>query len=309
MARSRKLRDFVLANWPIKVTALILATALWAVVAAEETTTQLVPVDLDLDPPLGRTFTSELPDVQALYGGSLRDLLRLYETPPVIRKAIPDTITGSTFTMRLTTDDLGLVENADVRAQEIVPNAITVHLDDFLEKKVPLVANAALATDSGFELFGEVRLSPDSVTVRGPEALVRGIVTLSTMAVKEEELGEPFRQVVAVDTSGLGVVRVSPDEIELTADIGPVSEHVLMGVSINISGARGNWESVPSAVIVTVKGPSSRVVRFTRDSVEVVARPSLSQAEEVVSLEIVVPPGITARATPDTATVRRRRRG
>lgn len=309
MARSRKLRDLLLANWPIKVTALVLATVLWAVVAAEETTTQLVPVDLDIDPPLGRTFTSELPEIQALYGGSLRDLLRLYETPPIIRKVIPDTLTGSTFTMRLTTDDLGLVENADVRAQEIVPNTITVQLDDFLQKKIPLVANASLATDSGYEVFGEVQVSPDSVTLRGPEALVRAIESLSTVAVNREGLTDAFRQVVAVDTAGLGVVRVLPSEVELTADIGAVSEHILMGVAVNVPGMQGTWESVPSAVIVTVRGPSSRVVQFTRDSVRVVARPSLTESEEVVQLEIVVPPGITAQVTPDTATVRRRRRG
>jgi hypothetical protein len=59
---------------------------------------------------------------------------------------------------------------------------------------------------------------------------------------------------------------------------------------------------------VTVRGPSRRLARLTRDSVLVLATPATDGPERVV-LEVVPPEGLTGVATPDTATVTRRPRG
>ena len=82
MPMFRKLGGLAVANWPIKLTALLLAIVLWAVVTAEETTTQLVPVTLVVQPPEGRTVTDTLPAVQARYRGTLRERPRVYQSYP-----------------------------------------------------------------------------------------------------------------------------------------------------------------------------------------------------------------------------------
>ena len=82
-----------------------------------------------------------------------------------------------------------------------------------------------------------------------------------------------------------------------------------MGIPVTVRGDRGAWSSDPPAVIVTVRGPTARLVRLTRDSVEVAALPGGAGRPETVRLEVVTPPGIEAAATPDTAVVQRRVRG
>jgi len=62
-----RVRDGLVVNWPAKLTALLLSGVLWAAVAAEEPTTQLVPVTLVVQPPPGRTLKGTLPSVQAVY--------------------------------------------------------------------------------------------------------------------------------------------------------------------------------------------------------------------------------------------------
>ena len=49
------LKRAIAANWPIKLTALVLATVLWAAVEAEEPTTQLIPVSVTITTPARAT--------------------------------------------------------------------------------------------------------------------------------------------------------------------------------------------------------------------------------------------------------------
>lgn len=123
------IRRAVLTNWPIKLTALALAAVLWAVVAAEQPTTQFVPVSLILEAPQGRALTRPLPPIRALYTGSARELLKLHGSPPEIIKIIPDTSIGSLLVLDLSLSDLTLTEEADVQAQDVQPRRIEVVLE------------------------------------------------------------------------------------------------------------------------------------------------------------------------------------
>ncbi|MFQ5704151.1 MAG: hypothetical protein ACE5HT_09025 [Gemmatimonadales bacterium] len=308
MSKFADLKDWLLANWAIKLTALVLSTALWATLAARQTTTQLVPVSLDIQAPAGRTLTAELPVVQARYSGTLRELLKLYETPPVIHKTVPDTITGSNYTLSLTTTDLETIEDADVIVQEIQPQSLTLQLDDVSRRRVRVISRVSLLPDSGYERFGRVAIDPPTVTVSGPDALVSQINSVFTVPVERRAVSAPVQLDVPIDTSGLGILRVDPEVVEVSANIGAVSESVLMGVAVSIPAGRGTWESTPSAVIVTVRGPSTRILRLTRDSVQVIARPNESDTEAPVTLEVIAPEGITAHSTPEATLVRRRNR-
>lgn len=304
MAILLKAGRLVLANWPIKLTALVLAVVLWAVVTAEETTTQLVDVTLVVQPPEGRALIGDLPAVQARYRGTQRELLKLLPSPPIIQKDVPAT-SGSTLVIRISPEDLRGVDDADVVALEVLPDSITVVLDDIHRRLVPVVSRVALRPDSGHEIFGSVTVSPSSVTLQGPEALVTPINSVSTLVRLRTGLTGDVDFTVPVDTSGFGLVTVSPQVVRIMAEIGPVSTHVLMGVAVRVEGAGGPWQSATSAVSVTVRGPAARVRRFTRDSVRVIARPTGSSDEELVPLEVIPPAGITGTATPDSVVIRR----
>jgi len=307
MPMIRKLGGWAFANWPIKLTALVLAIVLWAVVTAEETTTQLVPVTLIVQPPEGRTVIEDLPAVQARYRGTLRELLKLYEHPPVIIKDVPAT-TGTSRGIQLSPNDLQGVDDVDVAALEVLPDSIIVVLDDILRKPVPVVSRVELRPEFGHEVFGNVRISPSTVIIQGPEVLVTPFQSARTVEFQRSGLTEPVDYTILIDTSGFGLVTVEPPQVRVTANIGAVSTQVLMGVAVVVEGPGGPWESATSAVSVTVRGPETRVARFTRDSIRVVARPigtDETERELVVALEVMVPPGISGTATPDSVIVRR----
>ena len=214
------LREAATNNWPAKVTALLLAGVLWAVVEAEEPTTQLVPVQVELDLPADRTLARPMPPVQALYTGAARELIRLYATPPVLRRRVTDTL----ITLTLTPNELVTARDIDAAPLDIQPRQLLIQL-------VP-IAGAADPGEGGRVtervltgvpvrlgmLAAEWIADPPvvAVTVRGPAARVR---TLTEDSLVIRVIGAPAGEAAVL---GLGVGlprgvegRISPDSVRL----------------------------------------------------------------------------------------------
>jgi hypothetical protein len=300
----------VFVNWPTKLTALLLSGVLWAAVAAEEPTTQLVPVSLVVQPPPGRSLTGPLPPIQAVYVGSTRELIKLYSSPPTIRKVLPDTLSGSEFELRLSPQDLLTPGRVNVRPEDVQPRSLRLTLDAVVRRTVAVEPRVVIEPDSGYALLEGMTVEPGSVSVSGPDSAVRAIASVSTVNLEIRGVDGPVRRVIPLDTAPLGRMRVSPSEVEVSAEVVFMSERVLMGIPVTIRSDRAAaLVADPPAVLVTVRGSSRRLARLTRDSVLVVATPDTTDFPARVRLEVVPPDGVTGVATPDTAVVTRRSRG
>ncbi len=301
------LRDRLFRNWPIKLTALVLSAVLWAVVTAEEPTTQIVPVALELGLPEGRALAGALPQVQALYAGSSRELFKLYGESPTINKLLPDTLQGSTFILELATSDLVTPPGADVNAVEVQPRLIQVQLDDAMERRVPVVSQVVVGADSGFAVVGRPRMVPESVTVRGPLAQVQRIRSIPTEAISLTGLRASTRRVVRLDGQSLGLAQAVPAAVDVVVEVGEITTRLLVGIPVVIRADRpGAWIADPPAVAVTVRGVTSRLALLTRDSVQAVALISGATTSELARVAVTAPSGISSVASPDSVTVRRR---
>jgi hypothetical protein len=222
-------RGWIVTNWPTKLTALVLSGVLWAAVAAEEPTTQLVPVALQVEPPPGRALRGSTPPVQAVYVGPTRELIKLYSSPPTIRRVLPDTLSGNEYTLVLSPEDLVVRRNVNVRAQDVQPRAITVLLDDVARQPAGGAAGRIVPDSSCHP--GRHR-TPAFVTVIGPESAIHRLDSVHTITIELTGVTDPVRRAVRLDTAGLGRVRFSPDEVEISAEIAFMAERVLRGVPV-----------------------------------------------------------------------------
>lgn len=307
MSKIPDLRVWILTNWPIKLTALVLATVLWAVVAAQERTTELVRVSLSVKTPEGRMLTSQLPEIQARYSGTLGELAKLLQTPPTIHKAMPDTLSGSTYLLSLSTDDLQTTEGADVVPEGVSPDTITLYLDDVMEQQVSVISRVRITPDTGHGFLDDITISPSSVTARGTDSQLSNIRSIATVRLDTSRVRGPVEIIVPLDTANLGVgVRIDPNEVTVSAKVVKFQRQFLMGVTVAVPS---EWESDPAAVSVTVIGPPERIVRLTRDSVTVGAQPIESLDESRVQLTVEAPRGVQAFARPDSVLIKRRNRG
>lgn len=301
-----KVKKAAVTNWPMKLTALALAAVLWAAVAAEEPTTQLVPVTLEIQTPPGRRVTQTLPQVRALYSGSARELLKLHTSAPFIRKTIPDTLTQSTVTLDLSPQDLTLTDDAGVDAQDVLPRRIVIALDSVARRPVPVVHRVTAQPDSGFELLGDVTVSPPRVVLSGSEDEVRRVQRVFTVPLELPPLRAPARQLVRLDTSGLGNLRLSRQNVEVAVNVTPLTERFFLGIPVAVETDRdGTWESIPSEASVMVRGPLARLVGLTMDSLPVIAVPPATGDSARVGLVVRGPSGLIMTAGPDSVVVRR----
>ena len=289
------------SNWPIKVTALGLAMVLWAAVSAEQPTTQLVPIRLDIQLPTTKTLLQSVPMIRGLYAGSARELDKLSSAPPSISKVIPDTVTESFFTINLSLQDVSVTSDAAVELQDIFPRSVVVALDEVFSRPVRVVSRVDVRAASGYRLMRSA-VSPESVVVSGPKARVERIGSVFTIPALWNNVRDSIRRTVAIDTSAFGVVRLSQYEVEIDARVEQITQRTFTQVPVIIAG--GEWESIPPTVQVTVTGPQSRLDVMTTDSLSATA-PAAAVEGDMVPVSIRVSRGLSVTFTPDSVQAQR----
>lgn len=122
------LREGLVRHWPLKLAALALSILLWAGVASQEVTSQLVVVRVELDYAGNLELARPLPSVTALVTGPGAEIIKLYNTPLVLRAAIPESAERRAYRVRLSPERLQVPASAKVTVEEVEPRDLYVSL-------------------------------------------------------------------------------------------------------------------------------------------------------------------------------------
>jgi hypothetical protein len=134
------LRGALTADLPLKLTSLGLSVFLWFLAEGEEPASALVPVDLTVRPPAGRSVVHTAGPVRALVSGPRRELLKLHASPMRLTRVLPDTTAADEVRLDVGPGDLELPRGVDVHVQDVQPRAIAVDLDSTFQRVVPVRA-------------------------------------------------------------------------------------------------------------------------------------------------------------------------
>lgn len=300
--------QLVLRNWPIKLAALFLALMLYVAVQAQQLITQAFSLKLEVDVPPGRSLLEKPPTVYVTVSGKGSQLLRLRTFPSVIHKSVPDTVSASTWVLHLQTADVPVPKGLDVTVVDVTPRDITLALDTVRSKDVRVVPLVTVTPDSGHAVLGGLTIVPGIARLLGPDKNVALIESVTTVAAEITGVTGPFSQVVPLDTAPLGIVRIAPKQVTVSGEAGATAERSFAGIPVETgAGAITAYVVTPPRVSVAVRGSERRVQALTRDSLRVVAILSGSpEAPAYARLTVIAPPGIAARAIPDSVAIRRR---
>ncbi len=299
--------QLVVRNWPIKLAALFFAVMLYVAVAAQQPLTQTFPMRLAIAIPPGRSVKQQPAGVTVVVTGKGTEILKLRSFPRVIRKVVPDTFSASVWHLHLQPSDVDVPKGTDVLVADIIPRDIDVVMDTAARKDVKIVPQVKVEAESGYVLRG-ISIVPSVAHLVGPEKSLARIESVTTLPAVVSSVNGPFFRTVPIDTTPLGLVRIAPKEVRVAGEVTAIIERSIAGVPITTaaSGFTGFLLS-PERVAVSVRGPESKVNALTRDSVRVVAHlVGKAGSGGYARLTVTAPPGIAARAVPDSVALKRK---
>jgi hypothetical protein len=122
------LREVLVRHWPLKLAAFALSVLIWAAVASQEVTRQLVAVRLDLDWPDSLELAKPLPSVTALVSGPGHEIIKLFSTPVTLRSTVPESALRRPWRLRLSPERLQVPASAKVTVEEVEPRDLFISL-------------------------------------------------------------------------------------------------------------------------------------------------------------------------------------
>ncbi len=253
--------DRVLVNWPLKVLAISLAFAIWVFVSGEKRIVKDFEVPLDV----------QLPDHLALLEAPQPTVsVRLRGPESLIRRVSP---VGMELSVELTdlppgeqevqlakTDLSGVPRGVDV--DHIDPPSVKVLLDDRGRLRFPIDVTFLGQPPQG-SAFNGVRVTPEELTLEGPNSQLSLVETLKTQPVRLDQRTRPFIETVkAVPGHGsLRVVETTPIKVSVEVDVAPV-ERTFTGVPVEAIGQVYQTSVSPTHTAVTLSGPPAVLERL-----------------------------------------------
>ena len=194
---------------------MVLSVILWVLVSSDETTSQLVKVEVVVKAPPGLALARSTPEVRALVTGTGRELIKLYGTPPVIRAFVPSTAQPPHWRLDATPATIELPPGVRVVIQDVEPRFVEIAIDRLVNRMIPVALRGVVEPESGFVLTS-LALAPTVVRVSGPQALVQSLDSLPTELFEVRGVTGRFERAVPLDTVGRALLAIVPREVTLT---------------------------------------------------------------------------------------------
>ncbi len=302
-------------NWRLKLLALGLSVFLWALVQNEPNpeTFPSVPVEVEVTDTAWTTGGPPTPaTVELRLGGPAGEMVRLPRQGPVVH--VPIAEVGSrdtTVTLRREWVDLGAGTRLNVDA--ISPSSVHLTFERSLTRVVPAIVRLQGRLRTHMAMAGPVTLNPHMIHIRGASSRIEHVDSVLLRPLDLSNVDTTGTVRVAVDTSGLKGVHVSPQTVMVTLRVEEEIERMLPAVRVEVdSQAIGGPVVVqPSSIRVTLTGARTPVTAVdpAKLSVRIAAselRGMTPGEERRVPVRVSgVPDLVSAAPEQDMVTVRR----
>ena len=292
----------ILNNYKIKIVVLTLAVFIWFFVVTENDYEYMVDVPVNvLNPPHGKEILNDIPGTAKIkVQGNGKALIAL-SLGRGARVDLDISEVESSKNFILTPKDIFFSRaSGSIRAKEIIsPDSITVTLDKSEGKRVPIAPKIKIITAPGYTVVGEIKLSPDSVLITGPESLVSEVNEIYTQEVEYTDLTFDLGEIIPLAPLPSNKISTFKDQIEIFLDIQKLLERTIYEVPVEVKNAPKNMlvHVVPSTLSLVIEG-GAELISQVRPS-DIVAYIDYDRMKNVIGSKrpayIDTPPGVVYR--------------
>ncbi|MBL8617170.1 MAG: YbbR-like domain-containing protein [Deltaproteobacteria bacterium] len=264
------LRSAILDDLSLKVLSFSVAVGIWAWLQSGQVVEQRARVSVRYLWPdqLGRV--GEVPDsLSVTLSGPQGRLRALRDAGLSVDVDLRQSKEGPVTVDFAEQDLLGLPEGVSVL--QLSPPAAELQLDRVRERKVRIRPTIIGEPAEGWQR-GEVRVEPSTVTVRGPQSLVRELTEADTDIIDLAGARATRSLTVPLELPSTSLRADGVSSVQVTIEISPIiADRVFSEVPVIIDGAPG-WVASVSKVRVKVVGPLKELQALSADQVKLLAR-------------------------------------
>ena len=172
---------------------------------------------------------SEVPkSINVTISGRGFELLKYYIEKPVIEVDFSQLRKNNTQYVWSESEQLDKIINhfdSKIVVKSINPDTVVFPFDSQFIKKVPVMVIVNPTFAVGFDLIDDFRSSPDSITVTGPESMLKIINSVSTKKIELNEINSAVDFPVELNISpSLSQLNFSHQSVSVVANVGKFTE-------------------------------------------------------------------------------------
>lgn len=220
----RRVIDWAITDWALKLTALVLAFLMWITVRADE------PGQWSWDVPV-RVVNNDadwvvsgqpVPSEVTLYlRGPYRELLRASSDLPEIIVPIQE-VRESSEVVQLRSNWVSLPSGTDqVAVVDLLPSSVRISFDRVDTRLIPVAAPLLGEPPPGYELIGDVVIEPVSVRASGAGRAIERMDSVRLPPIDLRGVRGYDTLDLTIDTTGSGLI-ISPRTVRVFVPVGPI---------------------------------------------------------------------------------------
>lgn len=114
--------------------------------------------------------------------------------------------------------------NIDFDNSNFIRDAVVIGFEQKQEKKLPVISRIDVAYAAGYSAIEELKLSPDSVRVSGPQNILDTLTALKTFPVSFTKVKEDLAGSIYLDTTALPNVTLYRSRVNYSVDVEKFTE-------------------------------------------------------------------------------------
>jgi YbbR domain-containing protein len=257
----RFIREYLLENWSLKATAILLGLILWLFVRGEPGPERVVAVPLEVQVPRQMEITNERPTTIeiTMRGAAFSNILFSNPLPTCIVDL--QGANEGEHVVPLTPENVKIPKGSGIEVLQVNPTRVTVVLEKTISKRVPIVVPIQGEPAQGFEIYSKSS-KPDSVEVSGPRSHIDAVTAISTDAVSIADQRQSSRFFVRLNPNDNLVRAALANPVQVDIQIGPRRRlHTFRRVPVTLDN--DSYTAVPKQISVQVLAPPEMIKDLT----------------------------------------------
>jgi hypothetical protein len=153
----------------------------------------------------------------------------------------------------------------------IYPEYVDVNLDSLILKRVEVVPNVEITTESGYTIPESPKLFPREILLKGPTSIVGDIDTITTERVIVDNLVQSFDKVINLKLPDSRVVKSSATSVNYSAKVVRLGSYTFKNLIRVLNKPKRKLLALdPISVEITVVGPVDKLYQISDHNFEAV---------------------------------------